>query len=445
MTAPRHRQPVDRRHRQTVDRRHRQPVDPRRLLLLGTTAVALVALGVGTAGIAQATWTAPAQTVGAHASTGSVAVTIAGVEDLATTYSSAALSHGATVRIVNSGTVPADIRLALTASVGATLSTAQRVDVWQPTATNPCSGSPSSTARSSSGSTIPDVTASLAAGASTTSCVRTSVTQGQRFDLSGGSTTLDAVVTARQGSWSGTAHARATQAVAATVTPGMPTKTSETDSTIALTWSAPADTSGIASYVVSRNGVPIATLPASTRSFTDTGLQVSTYYAYDVRAVPTGPAGHSSPASTSIQHATGWFTSSGRYALRNPATGTCVTAGGTSSGSPITTASCTTSAAQTWQFSVDGDWLRVSSPSASQLYWDAPSDRSAVLRTVNDISAQKWAVEAVGAGSGLFRFRNKNNLCLTTSPSASPSGTTAMTVADCDSSAPQLFTMRGTS
>lgn len=426
-------------------RRHRAPTDRRRLVLLGSTAVALLALGIGTAGTARATWTAPAQTVGAHASTGSVAVTITGVQDLASTYTSNALAHAATVTIVNSGTVPADVRLALTASVGASLSTAQRVDVWQPTAGNPCTGAPSSTARSGSGSSIPDVTASLAAGASTTSCVRTSVTQGQRFDLSGGATTLDALVTARQGSWTGTAHAQATQAVAATVTPGMPTKTSETDSSIALTWNAPADTSGIGSYVVTRDGVTIATLPASTRSFTDTGLQVSTYYAYAVRAVPTGPAGHSSPVSTTVQHATGWFTTTGRYALRNPATGTCVTAGGTTSGSPITTAGCTTSPAQTWQFSVDGDWLRVTSPAAPQLYWDAPSDRSAVLRTLNDISAQKWSVEAVGAGSGLFRLHNKNDLCLTAAASSSASASTAMSVADCSSSTLQLFTLRTTS
>lgn len=116
---------------------------------------------------------------------------------------------------------------------------------------------------------------------------------------------------------------------------------------------------------------------------------------------------------------------------------------GTASGSPIVTTSCTTSATQTWQFTPEESWLRVTSPSNSSLYWDAPSDRSAVLRPVNDISAQKWTAEAVGAGSGLFRFRNRNDLCLTASNGSGSTNT--MTVADCSTSGLQLFSLRSTS
>ncbi|MBT1679712.1 ricin-type beta-trefoil lectin domain protein [Curtobacterium aurantiacum] len=415
----------------------------RRVLLLGATAAAVVALELVSGGTAWASWTAPAQVVRATATTGSVAVGIRGGEGIATTYSSAALSHGATVTVLNSGSVPATTSLALSATAGSALSGALRVDVWHPTTGNPCSGSPSTAATTGTGTTIAPVVASLDAGGSTSYCVRTSVGQGQRFDLSGGTTTLDATVTARQGAWTGTAHARATQTVAATVTPTMPSKAGETDSRIALTWGAPADTVGIGSYAVYRDGVLVGTTPASVRSFTDTGLQVSTYYAYTVRAVASGAAGHVSPPSPGVQHATGWFTSTGRYALQNDATGKCIAAGGTTSGSPLTTTTCSTSATQTWRFTPEDAWLRVSSSSNTSLYWDAPSDRSAVLRPDNDISAQKWTAEPVGAGSGLFRFRNRNDLCLT---AAGGYGTThAMTVADCGTSGLQLFSLRATS
>lgn len=415
----------------------------RRVLLLGATAAAVVALELVSGGTAWATWTAPAQSVRAAATTGSVSVGIRGVEDLATTYSSAALSHTALVTVSNSGSVPATTSLSLAATAGSAVSSAVRVDVWQSTNANPCSGAPSSAAITGSGTTIAPVVATLAAGASRSTCVRTSVNQGQRFDLSGGSTTLDATVTARQGAWVGTAHARAAQNVADTVTPSVPSKTAETDSSITVTWAAPADASGIGSYAVYRDGVLVSVTSASVRSFTDTGLQVSKYYAYTVRAVASGTGGHASPSSPGIQHATGWYTSTSRYVLRNDATGTCVASGGSASGSPITTTSCTTSATQTWRFTPEDDWLRITSPSNPSLYWDAPSDRSALLRPDNDISAQKWTAEAVGAGSGLFRFRNRNDLCLTASNGSAT--TNPMTVADCSTSGLQLFSLRATS
>ncbi|WNY33996.1 fibronectin type III domain-containing protein [Curtobacterium flaccumfaciens] len=300
----------------------------RRVLLLGATAAAVVAIELAGGGTAWATWTAPAQSVRAAATTGSVSVGIRGVEDLATTYSSDALTRTALVTVSNAGSVPATTTLSLAATAGSALSSAVRIDIWQSTNANPCSGAPSSAAITGSGATIAPVVATLAAGVSRSTCVRTSVSQGQRFDLSGGATTLDATVTARQGSWTGTAHARAAQVIADTVTPSVPSKTAETDSSITLTWAAPADTSGIGSYAVYRDGVLVRVVPASVRSFTDTGLLVSKYYAYTVRSVATGTGGNASPMSPGIQHATGWLTATSRYVLRNDATGTCIASGG---------------------------------------------------------------------------------------------------------------------
>ncbi|MEP6757585.1 MAG: metallophosphoesterase [Actinomycetota bacterium] len=51
-----------------------------------------------------------------------------------------------------------------------------------------------------------------------------------------------------------------------------------------LSWTASSDDIGVTSYVVVRDGVAIATLPASTSGFTDDGLAANTGYDYTVRA-----------------------------------------------------------------------------------------------------------------------------------------------------------------
>lgn len=422
----------------------------RRFGIVAAVVTVVTVVGLGSSGAAWASWTAPARSTAGTLTTGSVAVTVTGIDGLAGAYSSSALTRTATVAVQNTGSVPSTTRLTLSTTTGAALSGAQRVDVWQLAAGRTCAVTPSSTAvTTSTGTTVPAVTSSLAAGATATSCVRTSVDQGQRFDLSGATTTVIATVTAQQGNWAATTRAQATQAVAATVTPGALTATSETDRSIALSWTAPADTSGIASYAVWRNGTLVGTVPASARSFTDTGLQVSTSYSYVVRSVASGPAGHVSPPSTTVQHATDPLTSSGRYVIRNAATAQCVTVGGTASGSPITAATCrsasASASASTWQFAADGSWLRVTSPTAPSLFWDAPSSRAAVLRTQNDISAQRWAVEAVGTGTGQFQLRNKNDLCLVAPDAASDGSASPMSVSECDGGTDQLFTLQATS
>ncbi|MBS0024338.1 fibrinogen-like YCDxxxxGGGW domain-containing protein [Microbacterium paraoxydans] len=67
---------------------------------------------------------------------------------------------------------------------------------------------------------------------------------------------------------------------------------------VALTWTAPAGTTAAASYVVSRNGVKVGTVTAPTTSFTDTGLTASTAYSYTVSAVSAAGVS-STPASVS--------------------------------------------------------------------------------------------------------------------------------------------------
>jgi len=60
-----------------------------------------------------------------------------------------------------------------------------------------------------------------------------------------------------------------------------------------------------------------------------------------------------------------------------------------------------------------------------------------VLRPDNAISAQRWSVVPVVAGSGSFLIRDRNGSCLT----ATGAGATQLQVATCTSSDAQLFTL----
>ena len=91
-----------------------------------------------------------------------------------------------------------------------------------------------------------------------------------------------------------------------TVTPSTPypvTATSTGTTSVQLTWSPATDTSGtVASYRIDRNGQPLATVPATVTSYTDTSAQPSTNYTYTVAAVDSNGVsswpGTSNPVAT---------------------------------------------------------------------------------------------------------------------------------------------------
>ena len=97
-------------------------------------------------------------------------------------------------------------------------------------------------------------------------------------------------VTAHNNALSGTAMFDSISVVPGTVTdvnaPQPPTLTLgvRSNSSLALNWSGATDDVGISSYEVDRNGVAAATIPATTYSFTDSGLMPSTTYSYTIRA-----------------------------------------------------------------------------------------------------------------------------------------------------------------
>jgi hypothetical protein len=78
--------------------------------------------------------------------------------------------------------------------------------------------------------------------------------------------------------------------------PGSLRMTSNTLNSISLAWNASSDNVGVTNYKLSRNGTLIATLPAGTLSYNDSGLTSTTTYNYSL--VATDAAGNSSAAAT---------------------------------------------------------------------------------------------------------------------------------------------------
>ena len=403
----------------------------------------LLALAGG--GAAQATWKTPERPVAASVKAGTLAITQTGFAALATTYASAALTVTAPVTVTNTGTVPAPFSLRFGAQAATALASAADVRVWVVSSSAACT--PSTVAAGPTGktwTTVGALTGTLAPATSAVYCVRSSVTQAQRFALVGGTATATASVTATQGSWTSTGNATATQTVANTLTPSVPTKTSETDSSITLAWNAPADTIAVTGYQIYRDSALIATVPVGQRSYTDTGLDVSKYYTYTLRSAHSATPVDVSPATAGISHATGWITTVSSYEIRNVGSLLCVTGEGTgtTAGTALVSSNCNRRGSQFWQFVVDGDYLKVTPTNTRTLFWDSAADHNSILRTTSNISAQKWEIVPVAPGSGTFYLRDRNNLCLDTTGPLTAANNTQLRVASCVGAANQVFTLR---
>ncbi|CAD5994923.1 RICIN domain-containing protein [Agreia sp. COWG] len=430
-------------HAQTFHRTHSSSL----LSRLAVAAVATLIFTFSGGAPAQASWNTPERPLTASVTAGTMAITQTGFSSLAAVYSSSALTVTGPVTVKNTGSVPAPYSLGLGTRSATALATSAAVNVWVVPAASACTAT--ATASGATGKTWTTVGAStgtLAAGASVVYCIRSSITQSQRFALAGVSATLNSTVSATQGNWNSSSTASATQTVADSVTPGQTSKTSETDSSISLSWTAPTDTAAISGYQVVRDGVVVATLPASRLTYTDSGLDVLKYYTYTVRSTHTATPVDVSPLSPAVAHATAWFTYTNWYSVRNVSSQLCVTGadGGTVAGSALVSSACSNQASQSNKFVVDASntsYVNITPKSSASLFWDSPSDDSSILRTSSNISAQKWQILAIGSGTGTFTLQNKNNDCLDVSGNNLGSST-QVRVAACDGSANQTFILK---
>jgi hypothetical protein len=133
------------------------------------------------------------------------------------------------------------------------------------------------------------------------------------------------------------------------------------------------------------------------------------------------------------------------YMVKRSGTSLCmdVSGAGTTSGTAVITYTCKTTdfTNQEWQFTQDGStgYFDIKGRGAQSLRVDAQSGSLAVV-TDSAAVTQLWQPQLVAAG--VYQFVNKSTgLCLV---SSATSGTTPMTVATCDGSASQKFTLTET-
>ena len=80
--------------------------------------------------------------------------------------------------------------------------------------------------------------------------------------------------------------------------PGPLTGTASTSTQVDLAWSPASDNTGVAGYLIFRNGLQVAKVPAASLAYSDTAVEPNTAYSYTVAAVD--PAGNRSPYGSTL-------------------------------------------------------------------------------------------------------------------------------------------------
>lgn len=405
---------------------------------------AALAVALSGAGVANASWTTPEKPVAGTVAAGTLTIEQTGLGALTTIYTSGALSATAPVTLHNAGTVPAPYTLSFRAQAATALAGAADVRVWPVASAAGCTAA--TTAAGPAGKTwltAGAVTGTLAPNAVAVYCVRSSVSQSQRFALVGGDVTATASAAANQGSWTSAATATTAQSVADTLTPGVPARTGNTDQSITFKWSAPADALAVTGYRIYRDSVLVGSVAAPALSFTDTGLVMGKGYVYTVRAAHAATPVDLSPASLSASLTTGGLSTSSWYVIRNVATQLCLDAEGvgTASGTALISYSCNGGNNQSWRFTATGTYYRVAGRHAPTLFWDSPRSDRSILRPSSNVNAQQWTVTSIAPGSGTVTLRDRNNRCLDIGGGITADGNNQLKVAICDGSADQAFTL----
>jgi chitodextrinase len=396
---------------------------PRGALLAGLT----VFLVLTSAGVASAMWTAPSplsSTV--TAARFSVEVSPADIAKLSVVYSPSALSYTSAISVTNTGDISANYAVQVRAA-STPLSDATTLKGWIVTSASQCTPASlvpaqSASAWMSAGLSVPGT---LASGAATIFCVRTSIDPTYATTVGAASVPV-VTLTYSQGSWSDSFTATATQSVADTLAPsapGRPVASGTTAAGTTLTWAASNDNVAVTEYEVYRDGQRVNTVTAPNVTFTDAGLTGATTYSYTVKA--RDAAGNVSAASAAGSVTTRVLDTSVNYRVTSTPAGLCVDGGASpgATGNALSAMDCQDGRSQTWQFvAVGGNYTIVSSASPT-LVWEIigaskAEGAPAITRTrVNGLDSQLWTIASEGNGKAHFTNVNSGK-CLTVAGSA---------------------------
>jgi hypothetical protein len=327
-------------------------------------------------------------TASASVTAGRVQFAQTGFDALSTVFGSTEASRvaAAPVTVTNTGTVPADFTLQPGAESANDVARAVKVSVWRVRAVADCT----TAAPVPAGVTtidwpaLPAVTGSLTPSASAVYCFRSAISAADVSAFPGGSMVATLRLTAAVGSWTSETTARATQSI------------------------APAGSD--ASPMPSPTPMPAPIAPVSLES-------VALTRAYEIQSF-----------------ASGW----------------CVAADGMAPGGSrqgLIEASCDGSGGQSWQFSDEEDGSHrivtaATDTAATDTFVAWTAEAGAVrLASASEDAAQLWSTRSNPDGSATFVSAATGD-CVTASPDSAAGGLPQpLTLADCDGSAAQAFTL----
>lgn len=211
-----------------------------RILTIGLVAVLAAALGC--AGVSYALWSSQA-TASSTVQAGAVGVTLTGGESLAVTYSASTLVNTGSLTVGNAGSVSSNYTTVVTLGAGASaaLASAVQVAVWPSPGT--CAATAPSSASTGTWASAPALSGTLAAGASATWCVRTSVTAAQVTANPNTQVAPTFTATASVGTWGATAATGAVQGIAPPAAPTVPQIACAVSGIgVNISWTEPAGT-----------------------------------------------------------------------------------------------------------------------------------------------------------------------------------------------------------
>lgn len=255
-------------------------------------------------GAAQASWTTDQMAITGAMNSGGLSATQSGFP-ATNSFNSSHLTFTNEILVTNTSAIGATPRVSFSGGTGQTLATgtagadAASVTVWQKPMNGACD-TPPNAASSWSAATLNGTAELAATTGKVTFCVKSSITQPQRFkivadatSLSGPSATVTARSTVTRGDFwtANAADMTLRQNVESTITPAAPTATtaSTTQTSLTINWTAPADAVGVNGYTLYRDNVQIKKIDGTTTfSYTDGGLTAGTNYRYMVRAFTTG-------------------------------------------------------------------------------------------------------------------------------------------------------------
>jgi hypothetical protein len=404
----------------------------------------LILAGTGTASalwssLSNANTTVTAATMG---------ISQTGFEALAVEYGATVSSEVAPVTVTNTGAIASTFTLSMKGPESNPINSAATVQTMTVGSAAACTSSTSFTSTSYKWSTLPNLTGTLAAGASAFYCVKSTLnttqnpgTAGQSLDVT---LTLTSASTTTGDSWVASAKAVASQTAkdtSAPSAPGIPTFANTSGYSTSISWAASSDNVGVASYDLYRGTTLVKS--GVTSPYVDATLTNNTPYSYTVRAVDVAGNTSSSPAA-SVRTLN--VSSSIWLSVKSASsTNKCVDVDreSTRSGSGLYYATCDSGASQAWNFSAVGDGTyRVIPAHAMGTSWAVPQNAGgyAQIVTWDNAATSKWTVRPVGTSGTQFQFVNvSTQTCLTGNASQNGALYSANCVSPATSS--QIFTL----